>query len=98
MPMFSLNMSVSEAEKENSVKQKQVRSLTSIISTCTKLLHYHQVSNALEELNKRIYEHDKNITLGGVKEEVTLKVICSLNCIYSYSLTHTYSNYRAICC
>jgi len=35
----------------------------------------YQVANALEELNKRIYEHDKNITLGGVKEEVTLKVI-----------------------
>ena len=31
--LFSLNMSVSEAEKENSVKQKQVRSLTSI-NTC----------------------------------------------------------------
>ena len=37
-----------------------------------------QVAKALEELNKRIYEHDKNITLGGVKEEVTLKVICEI--------------------
>ena len=37
-----------------------------------------QVAKALEELNKRIYEHDKNITLGGVKEDVTLKVICEV--------------------
>ena len=31
IPMFSLNMTVAEVEKENSVKQKQVRSLTSIL-------------------------------------------------------------------
>ncbi|XP_065892581.1 IQ motif and ankyrin repeat domain-containing protein 1-like [Dysidea avara] len=52
----SLNSIVAEAEKEYSVKQKQV-------------------ANAFNELNKRIYEHDKNIALGGVKEEITLKAI-----------------------
>ena len=66
-------MTVAEAEKENSVKQKQVTS-PPVFSIYFELL-FCQVANALEELNKRIYEHDKNITLGGVKEEVTLKVI-----------------------
>ena len=73
--VFSLNTTVAEAEKENSVKQKQV-TLPQIFSAYIELPRC-QVANALEELNKRIYEHDKNITLGGVKEEVTLKVICS---------------------
>ena len=73
--VFSLNVTVAEAEKENSVKQKQVTS-PQIFSAYIEQPRY-QVANALEELNKRIYEHDKNITLGGVKEEVTLKVICS---------------------
>lgn len=75
-----LLIEIKEAEKEHSVKQKEVHticpnSLTFILATplafSLSLSLSLKLAKAYEELNKRIYEHDK---LMNAKPELTLTV------------------------
>lgn len=65
-------MELVEAEKEYSSKQKQVRcSLLHFYYAIKVYAVYFKLTHAHEELNKRIYEHDK---YGDAKKDLTLPV------------------------
>ena len=65
------------AEKENSARQKEVRTYVTAAGWdvgIMAVLSCLQLKKCHEELNKRIYEHDKLVAEGSDKTDITLKV------------------------